>query len=268
MSVWIFVDSGDRSGSENMQLDDWLARSWFSETRQPIFRLYGWSPHMLSLGFHQSVDEVDTVALARAGYGLIRRPTGGRAVFHADEITYSVIMDATRMSVDNIYERISRVLVSGLRSAGFDVAFAGAKKNVLSHYRDQMSVSCFTASTQYEIQLNGRKVVGSAQRRYYREDGGITALQHGSILTGPEHHKLVEFLNIDDDAKHNLRKIMRRSSTDLSESNNARLDRSRINSFLKEAVLRDLANGRFEECSHSYVSSRMKESSQGMELIQ
>lgn len=260
MSGWILFDSGNRTGLENMQLDDWLARSWFPETRQPVFRLYGWSPHTLSLGFHQSTDDVDTAALSRAGFGIVRRPTGGRAIFHADEITYSVVMDATRLSVDDVYKCVSRVLVTGLRAAGFDVRFTGTTEKLSSHYRDPSSVSCFTASTEYEIQLNGRKVVGSAQRRYSREDGGITALQHGSILTGPQHHRLIEFLKTGHATKLKLENIMLRSSTDLSEAFGMPVDRPKIKACLQEAVMRDLANGNHEVYNHSYFSSRMKAS--------
>ena len=258
--MWIFIDSGNRSGPENMQLDEWLARTWFPETQQPVFRVYGWSPYTLSLGFHQSVNDVDVEALHREGYELVRRPTGGRAVFHAEEITYSVVLDATRQSVNDVYERISRALVSGFKNAGYNVEFAGTRQNFSEHYKKTSSISCFTASSEYEIQLEGRKLVGSAQRRYTREDGGVTALQHGSILTGPQHLHLVDFLNIDDEAKRRLNDIMRRKSTDLLEYKSVRFDREHIISHIKEAAMTDLAHGNYREHSHTYFQSRMHES--------
>lgn len=243
-----------------MQLDEWLARAWFPETQEPVFRVYGWSPYTLSLGFHQSVNDVDVETVHREEYELVRRPTGGRAVFHAEEITYSVVLDATRQSVNDVYERISRALVSGLKNAGYNVEFAGTRQNFSEHYKKTSSISCFTASSEYEIQLEGRKLVGSAQRRYTREDGGVTALQHGSILTGPQHLQLVDFLNIDDEAKRRLKDIMRRKSTDLLEHKSVHFDREHIISHIKEAAKTDLAHGNYREQSHTYFQSRMHES--------
>jgi lipoyl(octanoyl) transferase len=263
--MWIYLDSGNRTGLENMKIDQWLASSWYSETRTPVFRLYGWSPPALSLGFHQPTTDVDTDALKRAGYDLVRRPTGGRAVLHVDEITYSIVLDATRLSVEDMYERISRVLVSGLRHAGYDVTFSQSKVNFKAHYDEYHSVSCFTVSSQHEIQLGGRKLVGSAQRRYARIDGGITALQHGSILTGPAHYKLVEFLTMNDAAKRNMREDMQRSSIDLSQWSEVPFDEIRIKTSVKEAILRELADNRYEEIEHDYILSRMKEISPSME---
>lgn len=257
--MWIFIDSGDRNGLENMQLDEWLARSWFQETRQPVFRLYGWSPFALSLGFHQSINDVNVDALKQEGYDLVRRPTGGRAVFHAEEITYSIVLDATRLSVNDVYKRVSRALVAGLNSIGYDVTFAGTKQDFNTLYKDKKSVSCFTASGEYEIQYGGRKLVGSAQRRYAREDGGITALQHGSILTGKKHLQLVDFLRINDETKKRLKSKMEQSSTDLSDSGADRIDFSGIKSSIKETVLNYLANGEYEERPHSFFISGMRE---------
>jgi lipoyl(octanoyl) transferase len=266
--MWIFIDSGNRSGFENMQLDEWLARSWFPATYQSVFRLYGWLPYTLSLGFHQSMHDVDVEGLHRAGYDLVRRPTGGRAVFHAEEITYSVVLDATRQSVNDVYERVSRALVSGFKNAGYNVEFAGTRQNFHSHYKKTSSISCFTASSEYEIQLDGRKLVGSAQRRYTREDGGVTALQHGSILTGPEHLQLVDFLNIDLETKRRLKDSMRRKSTDLFEYKVIQFDREYIKQNLKEAVMTELAHGNYREQSHSYFQSRMLDSTFSMEQLQ
>ncbi len=258
LPMLIFFDSGDRKGLENMQLDEWLARSWFPATRQPVFRLYGWSPYALSLGFHQSIDDVHLDALKRGGYDIVRRPTGGRAVFHAEEITYSVVMDATRLSVNDIYERVSRTLVEGLNAVGYNVMFAGTKQDFNTLYKEKKSVSCFTASSEYEIQLGGRKLVGSAQRRYTREDGGSTALQHGSILTGKKHLQLVDFIRVDDDVKKRIKRTMEQSSTDLSEFTACRLDLPAVKSSIKEAVINNLANGTYEERPHSFFISEME----------
>ncbi len=259
MTPWIFVDSGFRSGTENMQLDDWLARYWFSETRQPVFRLYRWSPYTLSLGYHQHYGDVDIGKLNDAGFDLVRRPTGGRAVFHAEEITYSIVMDATGKRVDEVYEIISRVLASALQAAGYEVEFAAGNQNFSDFYRKKHSVSCFTASSDYEIQIAGRKLVGSAQRRYARPDGGVTALQHGSILTGPSHQQLVDFLTIDDSHRQKLKKIIRQSSIDLSELSTKPVEYDLLKKHLKDSAMKHLAGGYFDDFDHESFTAKMNE---------
>jgi len=258
MGKWIYLDSGARSGQENMQLDEWLARHWYTETRRPVFRLYAWNPFAISLGYHQAIEDINRAAANSAGYDVVHRPTGGRAVLHANEITYSIVLDATDKSVNDIYAHVSRVLVSGLRKAGFDVTFAGYNSEFSKKYRDKSNTTCFSISSEYEIQHNGRKLVGSAQRRYHRPDGGITALQHGSILTGPEHYRLTDFLRINESRKQRMKKLLQDSSTDLSQSRSAPIDEPQLKKIIKETAMLDLSDNVYEERDHAFFISQMK----------
>ena len=145
----------------------------------PILRLYRGDPPALSIGYFQDETEVaDLEACRRAGIDLVRRPTGGRAVLHCDELTYSIIVPEAhpfidRGSVLDAYRSISRGLVTALNLVGITASIVPEKSG-------QAAIapgSCFDTSSAYEIQVSGKKVVGSAQ---LRRDGVL--LQHGAIL--------------------------------------------------------------------------------------
>lgn len=182
------IDDGPGRGAVNMRRDRelWAAHRPGDE---PVLRLYRWAPPAVSIGYHQDPHDFDAAALANAGYDLVRRPTGGRAILHAAELTYSVIGSSPSPlfgdSLHTTYQRINTALLAFLESLGItaDIAFGET--------REQMRApTCFASAGRYEIRVNGRKLVGSAQRR-----GGGTFLQHGSILTGPDHSALARFLS-------------------------------------------------------------------------
>jgi lipoate-protein ligase A len=143
----------------------------------PTLRLYGWRPAALSLGRSQRADgSHDPAALARAGADLVRRPTGGSAVFHEVERTYAVVgaLGAPPFlgGVVDTYQRIAGAVGCGLRRLGVPaVASCGAR---LGHR--EATVVCFERTGTWEIETRGRKLVGAAQARRRR-----AFLQHGSI---------------------------------------------------------------------------------------
>jgi lipoate-protein ligase A len=173
MPRWRLLLTGPATGAENMALDEALmARA--RATGEWVLRVYSWSGPTLSLGRNQSArGAYDLDALARAGIDVVRRPTGGRAVLHDREVTYSVtapVGDAG--ALQESYQRINRLLLDGLRVLGVavDVATtARAAKPDLS--------PCFERPSPGELTAGGRKLAGSAQ---WREQGAL--LQHGSIL--------------------------------------------------------------------------------------
>lgn len=175
--ILLFRDLDPHSGSYNMALDEILAQEVESGRLEDIVRLYGWSPPAISLGKNQSAAEVDLEACRRDGIDVVRRPTGGRAVYHREELTYSLAARCDHPllggSVLESYRTIGRGLCRGLNLLGLPAEL------VRAHSQGQASShpSCFAASGRYEISIRGRKVVGSAQRRYAR-----SFLQQGSIL--------------------------------------------------------------------------------------
>ena len=173
MSRWRYFLTAPASGSENMALDEALmARA--RTTGEWVLRVYSWSAPTLSLGRHQNaLLAYDPAALANAGVAVVRRPTGGRAVLHDREVTYSVTGPAVDAgALPESYRRINRLLVDGLRSLGIAAEVA----DVMRAPKPDFS-PCFERPSAGELMVAGRKLAGSAQ---WREQGAL--LQHGSIL--------------------------------------------------------------------------------------
>ncbi|HEX2979508.1 MAG TPA: lipoate--protein ligase family protein [Anaerolineaceae bacterium] len=171
---WRLIYSPPASGAWNMAVDEAIV-----ESMRPTLRLYAWQPACLSLGYAQPVQDVDRDALTANGWDLIRRPTGGRAILHADELTYAVAGPADdphfRGTLLESYQRFALALELALTRLGLTVS--------MNNQAVSPAVSgpiCFETPSNYEITYEGKKIVGSAQSRRF---GGI--LQHGSIpLTG------------------------------------------------------------------------------------
>jgi lipoate-protein ligase A len=214
---WRFLDTGARPGAFNMEFDEMLARSLCKRGGDSILRLFRWQPWAISLGYNQEIDNLNAGACARAGIDIVRRPTGGRAILHAEELTYSLVMEAGRRSILQVYNEISRALVCGLRLFGVEVTLQKSQPNFREGYQHASSIPCFTTSARYEIEWHGRKLVGSAQRRF--DDGEHdVVLQHGSILCGPAHKKLAEYLNVPGEAlRKSLCDELDRKTVDLAE---------------------------------------------------
>ncbi len=161
-----------------MALDEALmARA--RRTGETVLRVYAWSAPTLSLGRNQRAAGLyDESALARRGIEVVRRPTGGRALLHHREVTYSVTAPVTEgegegEGVRPAYERINALLTAALAQLHVDVEIARPARRALT----PSEVPCFAEPAAGELVLNGRKLVGSAQ---WRDDGAL--LQHGSIL--------------------------------------------------------------------------------------
>jgi lipoyl(octanoyl) transferase len=217
--VWQFRNTGCRTGEYNMKYDERLAQSLVSSDRPFVVRVYGWKPPAISLGWHQNIEEIDLARCAEAGIDVVRRPTGGRAILHSEEVTYSVIMVASQKSVLSVYQQISEALVSGLNAIGADVALEKSQPHFPSLYRSSSAVACFASAARYEIQISGRKLVGSAQRRFARANGEEVVLQHGSILLGSDHLRMVDFLKgLDETQRKTLRDELLEKTIDLSSA--------------------------------------------------
>jgi lipoate-protein ligase A len=165
-----------------MSLDDSLLESVVQEPSMMILRLYGWSPFCLSLGYAQPASDADREALEAQGWDLVRRPTGGRAILHGDEITYSVIgperSPYMRGGVLESYQHLSKGLVQALIHLGLKPTVEPNSARLDEEQRT--NPVCFEVPSAYEITAEGKKLIGSAQARHY---GAV--LQHGTIpLTG------------------------------------------------------------------------------------
>lgn len=172
---WRLILSEPGPGYWNMAVDEALLDSVQRHLVPPTLRLYYWQPPAVSLGYFQRVEEeIDLEACARQGIDVVRRPTGGRAVLHDAEITYSITVPRNMgipASVIRSYLWLSRGLLAGLRKLGIAAELTRGMRG------RSLSAACFDSSSWYEIVVAGRKLVGSAQVRKKE-----AILQHGSLL--------------------------------------------------------------------------------------
>jgi lipoyl(octanoyl) transferase len=175
-SEWrLWVDRTPRPGWANMAIDQTLLERALVGERW--LRLYGWAPACLSFGRHEpAARRYDADRIAALGLDVVRRPTGGRAVWHGREVTYAVASPGTLGSLRVSYLEIHRMLRDALRSLG--VAAELAPRSPTAGIG---AGACFAHPAGGEIMVGGRKVVGSAQLRQ-----GEALLQHGSILVGDD----------------------------------------------------------------------------------
>jgi lipoyl(octanoyl) transferase len=187
------MDGGLDAGASHMAVDAAVLDNP-SRFRVPTVRLYRWRPACISLGTHQREDAVDLSACRRDGVDVVRRPTGGRAVLHADEATYSIVVPGESewggLPKQELYRRVSESIVAGLTRLGLPVSYEKRTLRPPSPMDATASASCFGSAARWEILLDGRKLVGSAQKI-----GPSALLQHGSILTGEGHRRLSRYLS-------------------------------------------------------------------------
>jgi lipoate-protein ligase A len=192
-----------------MAVDEALARH-FDGT--PVLRTYAWIAPTVSLGYAQvAAEAVDAEAVRAAGFGLVRRPTGGRAVLHDDEVTYCLIFgtdDPRFGGVARSQHVIGRALVEGLSLLGAGVEISAGRRSAPSEAIGPSP--CFASPSRREITIGEKKVVGSAQRRF-----GSVALQHGSVLLGAGQNRLAAFVpgGGRQTAETGLRDIVGQSAT-------------------------------------------------------
>jgi lipoyl(octanoyl) transferase len=180
--TWRLLVTEAADGATNMAIDETLWRARRAGAAPPTLRFYAWSPPTVSLGYGQSLHaEVDQSVCRALGVALVRRPTGGSAIYHDGperELTYSVaaMNDDLGVGTDLLasYRWIAQALARGLRDLGAPVSIVERRREY-----GPVPAFCFARSGTYELELDGRKTVGSAQRRH-----GKSFLQHGSILLG------------------------------------------------------------------------------------
>lgn len=222
-----FIDTGYHTGQFNMDFDVQRAEAVDAGTANPMIRVYRWDPWCISLGRHQKETDINAEATKRDGIDIVRRPTGGRAILHAEELTYSAIFPSEGRGIMEVYKLISEALSAGLATLAPGVEMAKSQPNFAKLYKEPGSVPCFSSSARYEIIHNEKKLVGSAQRRI-----GGTVLQHGSILIGDAHLRLSEYLAMDAEASALLRSDLEAQTCTLNEV----LGRSVLYDEVREAI--------------------------------
>jgi len=186
--------AGDQAPWWNMALDRWLLRRCEAGESLPVLRLYGWDRPTVTLGRHQdpAADRIDLGRCRRLGVSVVRRPTGGRAVYHGGGLTYTVVapIPGEAGTVAGSYRWVATGLLEALRGLGLPVAELGRHRGADAALR----AACYAAPSAGEVALGGRKWIGSAQRRLRR-----AFLQHGSIPLSDDSAQLAACMDFPDD---------------------------------------------------------------------
>lgn len=219
--IWKFINSGAGTGKFNMDFDISLAQNFQPDIA--LLRVYQWQPYCISLGANQSFDDVNIEKAKADNIDVVKRPTGGRAILHSEELTYSVIYPIDfNSSAKNIYNEINLALRKGLiefDSKLSEIDLEHSQPDFKEFYKSDISAICFAVSAKSELNFKGKKIVGSAQRKI-----GNVILQHGSILCGEYHKKIINYLNLDESKKESILKEISDTTVDLKTALNYEVD--------------------------------------------
>ena len=206
-----FIDTDRNNGAMNMAIDEALLIAQSEERLPPAIRVYQFVPPTLSIGYFQSMEEeVDIEHCAEKGFDYVRRSTGGRAVLHDRELTYSVTISyphkILEMNLLDSFHYISGGIIKAIEKTGGRAHFSKREDNEI------VSPSCFASPTFSDIIINGKKVVGSAQMR-----NKYGLLQHGAILLRVSIEDIFYCLKIKEALKLNLIDQARSKISSLSD---------------------------------------------------
>ena len=192
-----FIDTGFNDAFTNMAIDEALLNS-----KIPVLRVYSWKPEAISIGYNQDLQEINLDYCKNNGIDIVRRITGGKAVFHDKEITYSFILPENTnllpFEVNESYKIIAKALLIALKKININAEIKKVPERIETPV-------CFNSSNWYELLVNDKKISGSAQRRM---SGKI--LQHGSMLIDFDYNKnnsLFNTTNSFDNLKQRITSI-------------------------------------------------------------
>ena len=201
---WRLLRTQPAVGAWNMAVDEAILESTTRDLMPPTLRLYAWSPACLSLGYAQSIDDVDLDKLKKLGWDIVRRPTGGRAILHTDELTYSICgMNSDPNltgSVLESYQHLSQGLIEALRQ--LRITADVPKLSPRQDRQSQQNPVCFEVPSNYEITVGEKKLIGSAQAR---KKSGV--LQHGTLPLYGDITRIIDVLHYPDESLRKQAKI-------------------------------------------------------------
>lgn len=217
-ATWRLIVDGEADGATNMAVDHAILDAIVEGASLPTLRFYAWAPPCLSLGRGQPLADADQDACRAAGVDIVRRPTGGRAILHTDELTYSVSLlqsdPRAEGGVVESYRRLSEGLLEGLRRLAVQAAQAVSRGSV-----DAADTAvCFETPADYEITVGGRKLVGSAQ---WRARGGV--LQHGTLPLCGDLARIVDYMVLPDTEPGSQRRRLHFQALTLEEARGRRV---------------------------------------------
>jgi len=242
-----------------MAIDEAIAQAIAEGLVPPTLRFYAWEPPCVSMGRNQRYDSIDAARCLAKGYDIVRRPTGGRAILHTDELTYSVIAAPDHPLMVGLvldsYLRLSGGLVAGLAKLGITAEPAPGTNRA----GPDVSAACFEVPSAYEIVADGRKVLGSAQARRAK-----SVLQHGSLPLIGDLTRVVDCLAFTDEAE---RETLRRSLVGHAATVEELADRSvsyveamdALTAGFAEALAIELAPGELTDVERAWATDLVRD---------
>jgi lipoate-protein ligase A len=208
---WRVIIHREADGPLNMAVDEAIAEAVGAGSVPPTLRFYAWHPACLSLGYSQPAADVDFERLEQRGWDVVRRLTGGRGILHTDELTYSVAVPEgdprVAGGVVESYRRLSQGLLAGLERIGAPVNSKRADRDS----RKFRGAVCFEVPSDYELTVDGRKLIGSAQTRRRNR----VVMQHGALPLSGDLGRICEALAFDSEADREAarRRVLERAIT-------------------------------------------------------
>ncbi|MGC8757310.1 MAG: lipoate--protein ligase family protein [Caldisericaceae bacterium] len=208
--MYRFIDTTLNNGAMNMAIDEALLLGQANYGLPPAVRIYQFDPATLSIGYFQRIEkEVDIDYCKRRGFDIVRRPTGGRAVLHDKELTYSITIAyphrILEMNLLDSFHFLSNGIIKAIEVLGGKAYFSRREDNEIN------SSSCFAAPTFSDILIDGKKVVGSAQMR-----NKFGLIQHGSILYDVNLNDIFHCIKIEDSQRDKIISLASNKITSLN----------------------------------------------------
>lgn len=214
-AAWRLLVTPPMDGATNMAVDEAILHAIAEGASLPTIRFFQWEPPSLSLGYNQRSADVDEAACERLGYTWTRRPTGGRAILHTDETTYSIITPQAdpriKGGIMSSYRVLSTGLLRGLEKLG--VQAKQATKEEIREMRKTMGRGgpvCFDTPSRYEITWRNKKLIGSAQLRRRQ-----TVLQHGTLPLHGDLNRIIDVLSFSEAEREQQRQLLPQRATTL-----------------------------------------------------
>ena len=234
---WCWIVEGRHSAENNMAVDSALLCDCEAGRIAPTVRLYGWSEPAITIGYSQKMEqELDVVKCQERGIPVVRRPTGGRALLHHRELTYAVVAPVSlapfNRGLKETFSRISEALLAGLQGLGVQGEINTRKQRSES----ARSPACFASLNHCEITVNGKKLVGSAQKRTSK-----AFLQHGSLIIEADHELFTSLLKFDDENERQAtQQHLEQSTISLNQISHQKLSFETISTAMQEGFQKTL----------------------------
>ncbi len=227
-------DLGGRPGFFNMAADDMLARKLPDDEFDAALRFYTWDPPAVSLGCHQTIDAIDIKACSRMGWDVVYRSTGGRALLHLNDLSYSIVIpsrgDSYRL-FHRLYEGVGRAIEAALNELGMDAAITKPSDKYHTDLQRLRAGLCLDSKVRGEVTVSGKKVAAAAQH-VYRD----SLLQHGSIMINGDPGAIALASNLTESEREVMADRLRARASSLDEISGKQIDIYTLTETLKKHI--------------------------------